>query len=249
MIVVIFIVNFVLSVFILGKDYSEYFSNVTDSIILQLVITILITWIIYSISFFKNWRNLKLQEEKMKNKMLELEYEALKNQVNPHFLFNSLNVLTALVTDNEDAVLFIKKLSDVYRYILEQKSNEIIDLKTELEFTDSYIYLHKIRFGENLIVNNNVYNTSGKIVPLSLQMVVENAIKHNIVSPDDPLTIEIFNKDDYLYVINNLQYKINRNSSGIGLKNIKSRYKYLSKQTFEYKKTEKQFIVKIPIIK
>ena len=190
-----------------------------------------------------------LREEKLKTEVVKLEYEALKNQVNPHFLFNSLNALTSLVAENEEAVKFIKMLSDVYRYVLEQKDKEVVPLYREIYFVRAYAYLHKIRFGENFHVEVEIPEGSKNVVPLSVQMLVENAIKHNVVSDEEPLRIKIFQKKDYVVVENNLQLKsMVKDSKKIGLENIKSRYAYLTDKEFVVEKTETKFIVKVPLL-
>jgi len=235
--------------------------------LIQIMITIIIIFVIYSVEFFKQWRLSVTNEEILKREKLSFEYESLKNQVNPHFLFNSLNALSSLVyADQEKAVTFIKQLSEVYRYVLEIKDVEIVTIETEIEFVENYCFLQKIRFGENLKININL-NISKNImvIPLSIQLLVENAIKHNIITQEKPLAIDIFNDEKFIIVKNNLQIKktIKENrdeknrDSHVGLENIKLRYKYISKEDViilnpetSNKETEpKEFIVKIPLIK
>jgi len=235
--------------------------------VIQMMITIIIVFVLYSIEFFKQWRISVTNEEILKREKLSLEYESLKNQVNPHFLFNSLNTLSSLVyVDQDKAVKFIKQLSEVYRYVLEIKDIEFVPLKTEIDFVKNYCFLQKIRFSENLKININL-NNSGNImvIPLSIQLLVENAIKHNVITSEKPLMIDIFSDEKYIIVKNNLQVKKtikeNRNDknrdSHVGLENIKLRYKYLLKEDVIIKNPEtenigskpKEFIVKIPLIK
>ncbi len=234
--------------------------------VIQMMITIIIIFVLYSIEFFKQWRISVTNEEILKREKLSLEYESLKNQVNPHFLFNSLNTLSSLVyVDQDRAVEFIKQLSEVYRYVLEVKDVELVPLKTEIDFVNNYCFLQKIRFSENLRININL-NNSGNImvIPLSIQLLVENAIKHNIITKEKPLTIDIFKDNKHIIVKNNLQIKktIKENKNDekrdnhVGLENIKLRYKYLSKEevVVEQPETEnvgsepKEFVVKIPLI-
>ena len=241
-------INYLMFIFLSGKEINTYQIQL-KFIISILIITFIISLIFHSISFFKELKNAILREEKLKRNILELEYASLKNQVNPHFLFNSLNALTSLVADNDKAVKFIKKLSDVYRYLLETKDNEIIKLSSEIEFIKSYIYLLKIRFGDNLKTEIKINKETYKIVPLSLQLLIENAVKHNIISEDEPLFIQIYNTKDYIIVENNMQLKIKvNNSSKIGLENIKKRYSYLTEKKVIVKKTQDKFIVKIPLL-
>ena len=246
--IIIVLINFLFNVFYFGQSIEDYKIPI-NFVFIVLIVTFVISLVMHSISFFKEWKNAILREEKLKLNVLELEYASLKNQLSPHFLFNSLNALTSLVANNDDAVKFIKNLSDVYRYLLEHKDNEIINLSTEIEFVKSYIYLHKIRFGDNLKANINIENYKYKVVPLSIQLLIENAIKHNIVSEDEPLFIEIYNTKDYIVVENNLHLKnMINNSSKIGLENIKKRYNHLTEKKVIIEKSNEKFIVKIPLL-
>ena len=204
-----------------------------------------------AILFFTNWKKSVIIQEQMKREQLNLQYETLKNQVNPHFLFNSLNSITSLIKKDPDkAILFVKELSEVFRFVLEQKDNELSSLNEELKFLESYIYLQKIRFGENLQVNLDVKDRNGFIIPLSLQMLIENAIKHNIISREFPLTISVFSKNDnYIGVSNNLKKKHSVNTSRIGLKNIISRYRFFTTRPVKVTEDELNFMVEIPVIK
>ena len=226
--------------------YDKYFYVM----ITELLITIIIALIHYVANFFTEWKKLLLQEEQFKREALSLQFDALKNQVNPHFLFNSLNVLTSLVeTDPPLAVRFIKQLSEVYRYVLEHKDKELIELTTELQFVNAFVYLQKIRFDSNLVVDISLGNTNGRIIPLSLQMLVENAIKHNVISTEKPLHIAITSEYGYLVVTNNLQKKkVIQDTGNIGLKNIRERYAYFSKLAVIIDETNNVFTVKLPII-
>ncbi len=242
------LVNFLLSVSFYGATFSTYTISF-KFVMIMMIITSVITFFLYSIGFFREWKKAILREEKLKRNVLELEYASLKNQVNPHFLFNSLNVLTSLVGDNDDAVKYIKKLSDVYRYLLENKDKQTVKLSTELKFAEAYIYLHKIRFGENLKSNINISNKKFTIVPLSLQMLIENAIKHNIISEDKHLHINISNTNDYIVIKNNVQIKnIREKSLNIGLENIKKRYSYLTNKEVVIEKNKNNFVVKLPLL-
>ena len=179
-----------------------------NSVFIVTLISLLITLTFTSISFLRQWKDSAVQSEQLKREKLATEYQALKNQVNPHFLFNSLNTLTSLVNKDPDtATAFIKKLSDVYRYVLEHEGEEVVDLQVELEFVNSYVFLQQIRHGESFRVKTDVSGCKGKfVIPLSVQMLIENALKHNIISKESPLSVTI-NCDggDYLEVKNNLQ--------------------------------------------
>ncbi len=212
-----------------------------------LVLSMLVT---NALLFFVNWKKSVVLQEQMKREQLALQYETLKSQVNPHFLFNSLNSVTSLIqSDPGKAILFVRKLSEVFRYILEQKDNELCPLEDELSFLESYIFLQKIRFGDNLVVSTEVTHRSRFVVPLSLQMLVENAIKHNVISKEFPLTIEISSgKNGYVLVSNNLHRKAALASGGLGLANIRSRYEFFTSNPVIVTETDTRFTVEIPLI-
>jgi LytS/YehU family sensor histidine kinase len=175
----------------------------------------------------------------------------LKNQVNPHFLFNSFNALSNLVYEDPDkAVKFIKQLSEVYRYVLDTRDREVVSLEEELRFLQSYIYLQKIRFAEKLTIDIQLENVNSQIAPLALQILVENAIKHNIVSEDDPLQVKIYPDNGFIAVENNLQKKSMgvEPSAGVGLENICRRYEFLSDKKVEILEDTDRFLVKLPIL-
>lgn len=247
----IVVVNYFWWVILYGRDTNYLVESGFSILVIQLIVTIVITSIFYSISFFKAWREAAVNEERYKKESIHYQYKALKNQVNPHFLFNSLNSLTQLVyTDQKQAVKFIKQLSDVYRYVLEHKDNELVLLSEELEFTNNYIFLQKIRHDKSLQVDVMVNQAStSKVVPMSIQILVENAIKHNEVSEENPLSIKITNDDEYVIVKNNLQIiKVIQNSEGIGLNTLQKQYERLSDKKIVRIENKEEFIIKVPII-
>jgi sensor histidine kinase YesM len=196
-----------------------------------------------------NTQLLKLQKEN-----LQSQFDVLKQQVNPHFLFNSLNVLTSLIKLEPDlAEKFSEQLSKVYRYVLENKDYELVDLSTELNFLEAYIFLLNIRFVGKLQINVNIpeENRNNKIIPLGMQLLIENAIKHNVMSKISPLVIDIFiDCNNCLNIINNLQQRPSQMiSTGVGLKNIMNRYQLLNLPLPTFRKTEKQFVAKVQLIK
>lgn len=203
-----------------------------------------------AVLFFKNWKEAAVQQEKLKREQLALQYETLKSQVNPHFLFNNLNSLTSLISTNpEKAIDFVKKLSDVYRYVLDQKDHELVDLETELKFMESYVFLQKIRFGTNLDIQVEVIPKNFKVIPLSVQMLVENAIKHNEISDKNPLLIRIFSDEDqYLTVENRLQKKIASEGTGSGINNIRDRYEFFTDRKVIISFNSERFRVSIPLL-
>ena len=203
-----------------------------------------------AILFFKNWKEAAVQQEILKREQLTLQYETLKSQVNPHFLFNNLNSLTSLISSNpEKAIHFVKKLSEVYRYVLDQKNHELVDLETELKFVESYIYLQKIRFENNLEVEIDVQPKNLKVIPLSVQMLVENAIKHNEISDKKPMQIRVFTTDNqFLVVENKLQKKSGSEGNGSGIQNISDRYKFFTDKQVEININTERFRISIPLL-
>jgi two-component system, LytTR family, sensor kinase len=205
-----------------------------------------------SVYFMHELRTSVEEKEMLKRESLHAQLDALRTQVNPHFLFNNLNTLVAIIPENpEQAIDFVQQLSKVYRHILEVKDEQSIFLKDELEVMKAYAFLLKTRFGNNLDIEINIAEEklSKKIVPLSLQLLMENAIKHNIVSADKPLHIKVYDQNGSLTVSNNLQMKMQVNeSTGIGLDNIRNRYKLLGEKIVTVIQNETNFTVSIPLI-
>lgn len=203
--------------------------------------------------FMEKSKSAELKAEQFKKASIEAQFEALRSQINPHFLFNCLNALSNLVyKDADTSAKFIAQLSNVYRYLLYSQESKIVSLQEELEFVDSYLYLLKIRFGENIFIIKNITTDVERfhIAPATLQMLIENAIKHNVVSGKTPLKISISASNGSITVSNNLQEKeIKEPSAHVGLKNIRKRYEFLSSKPVEITKTEEEFIVKIPLVK
>jgi sensor histidine kinase YesM len=233
------------------KITSDFFLE-TGSFMLKIAFIFIFVGSLVSNSFlfFKNWKEAAVQQEKLKREQLALQYETLKSQVNPHFLFNNLNSLTSLISTNpEKAIDFVKKLSEVYRYVLDQKNHELVALETELKFLESYVYLQKIRFETNLDIQINVIAGKFKVIPLSVQMLVENAIKHNEISDKNPLLIRIFSTDDdYLIVENQLRKKAGSEGSGSGIQNIKDRYEFFTNKKVTISESATEFAVSIPLL-
>ena len=218
----------------------------------SLFCTIMIIAIYESIYFMNELRNSVEETENLKRESLSAQLNALRTQVNPHFLFNNLNTLCSLIPENPThAVNFVQELSKVYRHILEVKDEKCILLKDELTVLNAYAFLLKTRFGKNLDVKINVpeEKLQKKIVPLSLQILMENAIKHNIVSSVKPLHIHVFTENGSLVVCNNLQIKNQVNeSTGIGLDNIRNRYSLISERAVKVTTSDTNFTVSIPLI-
>ncbi len=207
----------------------------------------------FAVFLLRRWRTSLAEMEKYRKENAEYRFETLRTQVNPHFLFNSLNTLSALVyEDREKAVGFIRELSDVYRYVLDNRSRETTLLLEEVSFIRSFVYLYQLRFDNKLKVDIRISDNdlNRLIAPMTLQLLVENAIKHNVISVKKPLYIIIASEPEgFLTVRNNLQKKsVDVESSEIGLKNISSRYAYLTNKPVIVTETETEFIVKVPLI-
>ncbi len=212
-----------------------------------------ISTIYEAVFFFHQWKKSVQLNEELKNQQIRTQFEVLQNQMSPHFLFNSLNTLTTLIAeDQKTAIDFTQTLSEVYRYILQNKERELVSLHEEVEFSRSYVFLLKKRYPENLHVDFDISQNFKEyhIAPLTLQMLIENAIKHNSVSKTEPLRIEIYIDDNEAVVVkNNLQLKRSlEKSTKTGLANIKKRYAYLGNREIDIRDTDGEFKVSVPLI-
>jgi two-component system, LytTR family, sensor kinase len=250
--------NTVMGIFtknIFADEHAAFFSQ-ADLIIhsnsAALFCTIMIIAIYESIYFMHQLRHSVEETENLKRENLSAQLNALRTQVNPHFLFNNLNTLASLIPEcPEHAVDFVQQLSKVYRHILEVKEEKSILLSKEMEVLEAYYFLLKTRFGNNIELKINIpcEKLDKNIVPLSLQLLMENAIKHNIVSESRPLHINIFTENGSLVMDNNLQLKKQiSESTGIGLDNIRNRYKLISEKPVKVTESETNFTVSIPLI-
>ncbi|AWI26048.1 histidine kinase [Flavobacterium pallidum] len=249
----IFFVRFFINVTLEGQDAHDFMQKEQLKFyIVPLIVTIIITLVFHLIYFYKALNEKKIVQQKIIAGTASAQFESLKNQIDPHFLFNSLNVLSSLIEENpENAQKFTTSLSKIYRYVLEQKDKELVSLEEELAFAKTYMNLLKMRFENSLFYElpQNDCNPEAKVVPLSLQLLLENTVKHNVVSETRPLHIRIFIKDDYLYIQNNLQKKeVLQDRRGVGLQNIVSRYAIITKKAVYVEQGEHSFTVKIPIL-
>ena len=204
-------------------------------------------------SLHQEKESLLVKAEQQKKAHILSQFETLKNQVNPHFLFNSLNALSSLVHEDPDlAEQFISKLTRVYRYVLDLKEEDVVQLSEEINFVENYFFLQQIRFGNSLQLYIQLSSDSSykKIPPLTLQILVENAIKHNIASREQPLRVELFSEgDDLLVVRNNYQKRQDGvESTGLGLANLRARYKFLSERQPEFYLQNDHYIAKVPLL-
>ena len=228
-------------VFLAKENASNY--------IVAIVITFFVTLSLYAFYFYKSYQETKVKEQKIIASTANAKFESLKNQIDPHFLFNSLNVLSSLIEENpENAQRFTTSLSKIYRYVLEQKDKELVTLQEELTFAKTYMNLLKMRF-ENSIsfeLPEDFNNDEAKVVPLSLQLLLENTIKHYVGSEQKPLHIKIYIADNYLIVENNLQIKeVLQDRRGVGLQNIVNRYALISERKVLIEENTAYFKIKI----
>jgi sensor histidine kinase YesM len=222
---------------------------------LTFVISISIFYLILNRKSHFRMRSMEIQAEQLMKENALAQFEALKNQVSPHFLFNSLSILSSLVhVDANLSEKFIDQLARAYRYILEQKDNETVSLKTELDFLNAYAFLLKIRFENKFDVKISITDHEAEkynIAPLTLQLLIENCVKHNRMSQTEPLVITISITDDCLVVINPVRPRSEMEgitSTGIGLANIKNRYQLLTRNPVQIGQEGELFIVKIPLL-
>lgn len=204
--------------------------------------------------FIDGWRESVLKNERLEKENIRAKLEALQSQISPHFLFNNFNSLSALMdTDVRLAKDYLQKMSDVFRYILKNRNDEIVLLGEELNFIENYCYLLNIRFSDHLIFTITVPDHAKKsgIPPATLQLLVENAVKHNEISRRNPLHVEISADDDKIWVRNNLQLRqsLQEDSTQTGLTNVKERYHYLSSVPVTVEKTTTHFMVRLPLLK
>jgi len=235
------------------QSFSKFIAEEkAGNYIVAIVITFFVTLSLYAFSFYKAYQENKVKQQKIIAGTASAKFESLKNQIDPHFLFNSLNVLSSLIEENpENAQKFTTSLSKVYRYVLEQKDKELISVEDELSFAKTYMNLLKMRFENSLFYElpTSISNPEAKVVPLSLQLLLENTVKHNVVSEQHPLHIRIFEENDYLVIQNDLRKKeVIQDRRGVGLQNIINRYAIITGRKVIIEQTDTVFAVKIPIL-
>lgn len=247
---------YIIMLFVNGNNWTEI-SNWLLSVksvasfqqLIWIAATISVTFHVFA--FIQQFQANKLKEQTQKIVQISTEHESLKSQIGPHFLFNSLNVLNGLISENQDkAQEFVSELSSVYRYVLEQNDKSLVSLREEIDFSRTYMNLIQKRFEDGLefeVVED--FDLSYQVVPLSLQILLENCIKHNRISSDEILKVKVYIKDDYLLIKNNLQIKNQlHKSTGKGLRNIIDRYKSFTRKKVEIQQTDQEFIVKLPLL-
>ena len=249
----LFILRVVTSVFYYGVTFKDFIANEgIRNYQFGLWVTLTIVVIFHVAYFYNRYQKNKIKEQKVIAGTASAKFDALKNQLDPHFLFNSLNVLTSLIEENPDsAQKFTTSLSKVYRYVLEQKNKDLVTVDEELDFARTYMSLLKMRFEDSIVfeIPEKANDPESKVVPLSLQLLLENAVKHNMVTTSKPLHIKIYEHNGNLVVENNLQTKqIVKKSSGVGLENIKQRYQLLTTRTVNINQQADSFAVAIPML-
>ena len=250
---VIFLLRIFEDVIIEGSSFALFFEKEKFSnYLVTIIITFVVTLAFHAFYLYKAYQETRLKEQKIIAGTANAKFESLKNQIDPHFLFNSLNVLSSLIEENpENAQRFTTSLSKIYRYVLEQKDKELVTVSEELAFAKTYMNLLKMRFENSITFElpENFDNADAKVVPLSLQLLLENTIKHNVVSENKPLHIKIYIKDNFLVVENNLQKKeVLQDRKGVGLQNIVSRYAILSERKVLIDENKESFAVYLPIL-
>ena len=221
------------------------------NVIFPVVISFAISLTFTAIGFFEAWKKSFVRAEKLNAQVLAYKYEVLRNQINPHFLFNNFNVLSDLVyEDQETAVKFIQQMSKLFRYVLDSRDKELVTLAEEMEFVRSFLFLLKIRLENKLIYETDVHTEASElIVPVSVQMLIENAVKHNEASASYPLKIKIQKMDDRLIVTNTIKPKqADDKSTMLGLGNLQQQFAFFTNKQLEITKSETEFRVSLPVI-
>ncbi|CAM4228172.1 2TM domain-containing protein [Zobellia nedashkovskayae] len=249
----VFVATFIVLVVIENWSVQEALTyNSTENYLRSTIISLTFALIFYAIYYYRYRQENKVKEQKIIANTASAKFDALKNQLDPHFLFNSLNVLSSLIEEDPyQAQKFTSSLSKVYRYVLEQKSKDLVLVDEELKFAKTYVRLLKMRFEDSIVFDilEESKDPEAKIVPLSLQLLIENAVKHNVVTSGKPLHLKVFEQDGELVVVNNLQEKqVVKKSTGVGLYNIRERYALLTDRKVVIDKTAKEFSVRLPIL-
>ncbi len=250
---VIFLLRLFIKTIIENKLFTDFIANESASdYVVASIFAFFILLIVHFIYLYKGYQENKVKEQKIIAGTASAKFESLKNQIDPHFLFNSLNVLSSLIEENpENAQRFTTSLSKIYRYVLEQKDKELVSVEEELAFAKTYMNLLKMRFENSLFYElpETLPNPEAKVVPLSLQLLLENTVKHNVVSEQRPLNIRIFMDGDYLAIQNDYQKKeVLQERKGVGLQNIINRYGIITNRKVLIEQNEQTFTVKIPVL-
>lgn len=250
---IIFLLRIFEEVVINKSTLQDFLANEhAGNYVVATIVTFIITLIVHLGYFYRSYQENRVKQQKIIAGTASAKFESLKNQIDPHFLFNSLNVLSSLIEENpENAQKFTASLSKIYRYVLEQRDKELVSIEEELAFAKTYMNLLKMRFENSIFYElpEKVNNPEAKVVPLSLQLLLENTVKHNVVSEKKPLHIRIFERDNCLIVQNDYQKKeVLKDRQGVGLQNIISRYAILTDRKVSITQNEKEFTVALPLL-
>lgn len=226
-------------------------SENTFTYIMAVLIAIIVSLAFHAYYFYKFGAEAELKVQKEIVEHTKAKHKALQDQLDPHFLFNSLSVLASLIEeDPKRATEFTTSLSKVYRYVLDQRQEDLVSISSELNFAKVYLNLLSTRFEDSLEFIIDIIDESDFTVPLSLQLLIENAVKHNKVSERHPLRIKIFKTENHLVIQNNVNPKANDSErNGIGLMNIKKRFEVFTETPIKFEKNSDTFTVKLPLIK
>lgn len=248
----IFVLNIIL-LLVQGEAIVKVLSKeFRTSYLTGMIISLLVSLIYHSVFFYKAMQEMSLLSEKLEKEKIRSEHQSLRAHIDPHFLFNSFNVLSGLIDENTDkAQQFLSKLAKVYRHLLEQRDDEKVPIRQEMDFARNYIQLLSMRFQDAIVLDvklsDDIYDK--RIAPLSLQLLIENAVKHNALNKRNVLNISVYTEGDYLVVRNNiLPKKILAESTGFGLDNIKERYSFLCADSVVITNDTTHFTVKLPIL-
>jgi two-component system, LytTR family, sensor kinase len=262
MLTLIILSPIVFAVVMLGRPYMPSYINkqfIAITIMLFVMIVFLFNFTFYAGYFYTNWQvsveekaQLEVQAAELERETFNLQYHQLKNQVNPHYLFNMLTSLDGLIHTNPDlASDFVRHMSKVYRYVLQHKENEVVSMDEELEFISHYVELLQIRYGAGISIEHSIstYAAEKGIVMITLQMLIDNAIKHNSLQVNAPLVIKMWDENGYLNVQNNKQLKKQMDTSnGQGIVQLKKLYTYLTHKKIYVEETEELYTLKLPLL-
>jgi len=240
-------------VYFLQSEQSPVNTALFDNIMIAIIMNVIVVALVEIAFFLGKWKNSLIESEQLRRTNAEVRYAALTSQINPHFLFNCLNALSSLIqNDPEKAIVFTREFSRIYRYVLDSKDRLIVSLREELNFLNSYLYLQKIRFDKGFVHSIEIDADCLQLFlpPLSLQLLVENAIKHNEISEENPLILSIRGKNELLIITNNYNpvKKSSNPESGLGLKNLADRYSHYTNIIPVFKVENNQYTAIIPLL-
>lgn len=237
-----------------GISWQEFIKQEwIGTYIFSLMIALIITLAFHAFYFYKYLQQSKIKEQEYLAKSNQAQLDALKTQLDPHFLFNSLNVLSSLIEEKpKQAQQFTVKLSNIYRYVLDSRMKDLTDVSDEIKFAEDYIQLLKMRF-ENAVrftIDEKIKSMDAKLIPLSIQLLLENAVKHNQINSDKPLRISILHKADHLQICNNKNplKRTTPSREGVGLENIKKRYQRFTDLQVKIEDNKAEFCVSLPLL-